>query len=166
MRKSTLFISAALTAFILVILAGAVSSYQNIAGTLTGLEAQPTQASEMAQVIAPTAVPVPTQIPLPTQPATITPEQATEIASKVMGKTDLYSVEIAQLEGVDAYLVTFSSGDLVYVGLDGQVLSISKLPVTVVTLPNTGGGGGGNTRNSEEHESSEHEDEEHEGDDD
>ena len=74
-----------------------------------------------AQVAPP---PVPTQIPT---------EVAADIAAKVIGQTDLYSVEVTQYEGADAYLVTFSSRDLVYMSLDGRVLSISELPVTVVT---------------------------------
>jgi hypothetical protein len=96
----------------------------------------------------------------------ITPEEAAAIASKVLNRTDLYSVEAAQLEGVDTYLVTFSSGDIVYISMDGQVLSISKLAVTVITQPgNTGGGNGidnGNNSNSGQHEEDDHEENEHE----
>lgn len=166
MRKSTLFISAAVTAFMLAVLFGVVSAYQNI----TSVAAQPTPFTEVAQVVDSAPVQVSTPIPLPSQPApAISSDQAADIASKVMGKTDLYSVELTQFEGIDAYLVTFSSGDLVYVGLDGQILSISKLPVTVVTVSNNGnggnggGGGGGEKRESGgDHEESE----EHEGGDD
>ena len=68
----------------------------------------------------------------------MTPEQASQLAAQVIGRTDLYSVETSKLNGVDAYLVTFSSGDLVYVSLTGQILSITKLPV--VTVSASGGG--------------------------
>ena len=86
-----------------------------------------------------------------TQVANVTPEEAAALASKILGRTDLYSVESAQFENADAYLVTFSSGDIVYVSLQGQILSISKLPVTVYQPVlrkhkdngNGGGGGGG-----------------------
>jgi hypothetical protein len=71
-------------------------------------------------------------------------------------------VEITQLDGVDVYLVTFSSGDIVYMSLDGQILSISKLAVTVVAQSTGGGGGGGNGGGSgggEHEDDDEHEDE-------
>jgi uncharacterized membrane protein YgcG len=168
MRKSTLFISAALTAFMLAVLFGVVSAYQNVVGSSQPQTAQQAPASEVAQVpaINPAQVPIqaPTQAPALVQPASITPEQATTIASAAIGRTDLYSVELTQLDGVDVYLVTFSSGDLVYIGLDGQVVSISKLATTVVTLPGGGGGGRGGGKGSSggggEHEG------EHEGGDD
>jgi hypothetical protein len=153
MRKSTLFISATSTAFILAVLFGVVSAYRNI----TGVGIQPTQVA-VVQPALPTPIPAATEIAMPVQPTNITPQQAADIASKIMGRTDLYSVELTQLEGIDAYLVTFSSGDLVYVGLDGQILAIAKLPVTVVQLPKNGGHN--NSRSGGEHEG------EHEGDDD
>jgi len=160
MRKSTLFISVVLTTFMLAVLYGVVSAYQSIVSSTEATAAQPTAGVEMAS--APIVPVVPTQI------LNIAPEAAADIASKVLGRTDLYSVEVTQFEGVDAYLVTFSSGDLVYLSLDGQVLSISKLAVTVITQPGGGGGGGGggasNNSSSGEHE--EHEEEEHEGGDD
>lgn len=130
MRKSTLFISAALTVFIIAILAGVVSAYQNnINGTAGDVPAQPTTVAE-AIASDPTQVPVsaPAQV-------VITPQEAASIASSVLGHTDVYSVELTQLNAIDVYLVTFSSGDLVYVGLDGQIISVSKLPVTVVSQP-------------------------------
>jgi len=135
MRKSTLFISAALTSFMLVVLFGVVSAYKSISSSTqqAAVLAQPTAA--MVQVVnAPITAPV----------VSVTPEEAAAIASKVIGRTDLYSVEGIQFEGVDAYLVTFSSGDIVYISMDGQVLSISKIAVTVISQPNNGGGGGNN----------------------
>ena len=72
----------------------------------------------------------------------------------MIGRTDLYAAENAKLNGVDAYMVTFSSGDLVYVGLDGNILSISKLPVTYIaggqstwvgSSGNSGDNGGGSS---------------------
>lgn len=109
MRKSTLFISAALTAFMLAVLFGVVSAYQNMAGS-TELAAQQAPSAEVTQVAAVNPAQdqeqaqVPTQSPVqdiapvvPAQPVTITPEQATAIASSVLGRTDLYSVEITQL---------------------------------------------------------------------
>jgi hypothetical protein len=158
MRKSTLFISAILTTFMLAVLFGVVSAYQNSLGST----------QEVAVQSPPAAVVQVVDTPTPVQVTNITPEEAAAIASKVLNRTDLYSVEAAQLEGVDTYLVTFSSGDLVYVGMDGQVLSISKLAVTVVTQSNsTGGNGNNNNNNDDDHEDDDdHEENEHEDDDD
>ena len=68
------------------------------------------------------------------------------MASQVINRTDLFSAEVTQFNGADAYLVTFSSGDLVYVSMDGQILSISKLPVTIISQPSHHGGNGGNNQ--------------------
>ncbi|CAG0992317.1 hypothetical protein ANAEL_02371 [Anaerolineales bacterium] len=164
MRKSTLFISVVLTTFMLAVLYGVVSVYQSIVGS-TEMAAQP-QTTEMT-INQPVVVP-PTQA-IPPVVVNLTPEAAAALAGKVLGRTDLYSVEVTQFEGADVYLVTFSSGDLVYVSLDGQVLSISKLPVTTI-VQSTGGGGGGGGNGSNNNSGGEHEDhddhEEHEGDDD
>jgi hypothetical protein len=161
MRKSTLFISAALTTFILAVLFGVASAYRNTVNSaeIAAVQSQPTTTAQM--VSQPMAAVVPTQV-IPTQVVNITPESAAAIAGKVLGRTDMYSVEVAQFEGADAYLVTFSSGDLVYVSLAGQVLSISKLPVTIINQPSSGGGGGGNHNNRNVQSSSG----EHEGSDD
>jgi len=163
MRKSTLFISAALTAFMLAVLFGVVSAYQSVVGS-TELAAQP-ESSEMAVVESQPVVVVPSTQEIPAPVVNLTPEAAAALAGKILGRTDLYSVEVTQFEGVDAYLVTFSSGDLVYISLDGQILSISKLPVTVITQNTGGGGGGSNNNNGGEHEE-EHEDGDDEGGDD
>jgi hypothetical protein len=161
MRKSTLFISVVLTTFMLAVLFGVASAYQNIVGS-TKFAAQPQSTEIMASQLAV----VPTSQVVSTQAVNLTPEAAASIASKVLGRTDLYSVEVSQFEGADAFLVTFSSGDLVYVSLDGQILSISKLPVTVIAQPGGGGGGGGGDGGSN-NSGGEHEDhDEHEGGDD
>ncbi len=156
MRKSALFISAALTAFMIAVLFGVVSAYQKMSGSTQVADAATAQvvptAAELAAV-APTMAAV--------LPANITPEQATSIASMALNRTDLYSVEVTPFNGADAYLVTFSSGDLVYVNMSGQIVSISKLPVTVVQGPKrrvkytdagNGGGGGGGGEGGGEHE--------------
>lgn len=125
MRKSTLFLSAALTTFMLAVMFGVVSAYQNIVKSPALPEVA--QAQPAAVQIVNTSV--------PTQISPITPEAAATLASQVINRTDLFSAEITQFNGTDVYLITFSSGDLVYVGFDGQILSISKIPVTVVNQP-------------------------------
>ena len=166
MRKSTLFISAVLTTFVMAMLAGVASAYQNVVNS-NQVAAQPQpQAQAVAEVI-----PAPTEV----QPVNWTPEQAAALAAQVLGHDDLFSVEVTDLNGETVYMVTFSSGDLVYVSLDGQIRSIGQVPVETVTV-NSGGGGrrgggggdGGNNQTSNSggsHE--EHEDNnEHEGHDD
>lgn len=151
MRKSTLFISAALTTFMLAVLFGVVSAYKNIISPTQDAAVQ-SQLTETELAMEITATPTPVQV------INISPEEAAAIASNVINRTDLYSAESTQFEGVDAYLVTFSSGDIVYIGLDGQVLSISKIAVTVVTEPSIKRGGKANNSGGSEHED-EHEDE-------
>lgn len=156
MRKSTLFISVILTTFMLAALFGVVSAYQNSLGST----------QEAAVQSLPVAVVQAANTSAPVQVVYITPEEAAAIASKVLNRTDLYSVEAAQFEAVDAYLVTFSSGDIVYVGMDGQILSISKLAVTVITQPNNTGGSENNSNSGNGDRHDDHEENEHEEDDD
>ncbi len=138
MRKNTMFISAALTAFVLAMLAGVVSAYNGISGLK--LQSQPpltTQPVALSVAVTPTA-------------SVVNVQDAETIASQYIKRTDLYSIELADsksmqkyLNGVEAYKVTFSSGDIVYVGLDGQVLKATPPPAPITVYANGGGGGGG-----------------------
>jgi len=153
MRKTTLFISATLTTFILAILAGVVTAYQTFASPMD--EAVQAQA-EVTQV--------PDQpIAVVSQPVNLTPEQAADLASQVMGDTDLFSVEVTEFNGENVYLITFSSGDLVYMSLDGKILSIGKLDVVVVNVPADNNGKDNNgTKPSHDDDHDEDHDEDHE----
>lgn len=138
MRKSTMFISAVLTTFMLAVMFGVASAYQKIVQigvTPTVSAVQQVQPTDVA--VANTTGPV----------ATMTLEQAAALASSVLGRTDLYTAENSTLDGVNVYLVTFSSGDLVYVSLDGKILSISKIPVQYVLGQQAAAQGGGNGGN-------------------
>ena len=135
MRKSTMFISAALTTFMLAVMFGVASAYQKIVQTGVPTEAAQQQAQPAADIMVGTSS---------TVAGSVSIEQAADLASNVIGRTDLYAAENAQLDGVDAYLVTFSSGDIVYISLDGKVLSISKIPVTYIAGQSTWAGGSGN----------------------
>ncbi|NOT04065.1 MAG: hypothetical protein HOP27_05645 [Anaerolineales bacterium] len=137
MRKSTLFVSAALTTFMLAVMFGVASAYQKIVQSGVPTEAAQQQAQPVNAMVGTSS----------TVAGSVSIEQAADLASSVIGRTDLYAAENAQLDGVDAYLVTFSSGDIVYVSLDGKVLSISKLPVTYIAGQSTWAGGGGNGGN-------------------
>jgi len=137
MRKSTVFISAVLTTFALVMLYGLVSAYR---GDKNVVEA---------------AAP-------PT--ATFTPEEAAQLAAEVVGHSNLLSAESSNINGIDAYKITFTNNDIVYVGLDGQILSVQVAPVVVNIAPpakhknnknnngNSNGDGGGSSVSSEEHD--------------
>lgn len=166
MRKSTLFISAVLTTFVMAMLAGVASAYQNYVGKTAEQVATQTQSQPTVKAIS-HANSAESQFNL-------TPEEAAGLAAQVIGREDLYSVEVTDLDGETVFMVTFSSGDLVYVSLDGQIRSIGKVQVETVVVNSGGGGGGGdggNTRNSnsnqnwEDHDDDDdHEDEDHDED--
>jgi len=129
MRKSTLFISAVLTTFVMAMLAGVASAYQTVADKAAEQAATKVEAQPQPQVKA-----ISHDISADTQPFNISPEEAAGLAAQVLGREDLYSVEVTDLEGESVFMVTFSSGDLVYVGMDGQILSIGKVEVNTVVV--------------------------------
>jgi hypothetical protein len=151
MRKSAWFLAAALTAFIITILAGVVYAYHGISFT-EPLSAQPVQAAPLSA-----QQPDPTQAQAPAlgeQSANLSPQQAAAVAAKSLNRTDLYSVQLSTVGGLSLYKVAFVSGDIVYVSMDGQVVLTIPAPVAAVTpvpttppltsnLPPSGGGGGG-----------------------
>jgi len=105
MRKSTIFISAVLTTFALVILYGVVSVYQSMSN-LPEATALPTDtvAPEPEVTLEPTA----------TQ-AVLTPEEAAQLAAKVVGNPNLLSAESSSVKGTNAYKITFTNNDVVCV---------------------------------------------------
>jgi len=74
--------------------------------------------------------PDPTLEPTATQ-AFVSPEQAAQIAAKVIGNPNLLSAESSNVNSTNAYKITFTNNDVVYVGLDGQILGIQIAPVVV-----------------------------------
>jgi hypothetical protein len=147
-KKTPLFISGVLTTFVLIVMAGVLTAFRSVSA-----EAQPT------------ATGVPTEVPATATvaaPQVVSPEEAAQIAAKLMNQTDVYSVESAVLDGVDVYKVTLSSGDIVYVSPTGDV-------VQVVPAPRSGGrsGPGPSPSGGSHSESDSHyENDEHEGHDD
>ena len=141
MKKKTLFLSAALSTFILVLIAGVVKA--NSEGLFSSAGQAPT---EVAQVVQPTVLPTDPPTPAPTntlQPTVspyLSPEEAVALASVRLGSKDVYSIDTTSLAGMDVYKVTFSSGDVVYVSPEGHILTITA-PVVVVSNPSSGGGG-------------------------
>jgi hypothetical protein len=83
------------------------------------------------------------QAPEPAALQIVSPEQAAQIAAISLGQSAIYSVESASYNGVSAYKVTFSSGDVAYVSMDGQVLNIQHAknaqPVKIVKAKGSGG---------------------------
>lgn len=158
MRKSTIFISAVLTTFALVILYRVASAYND-----SKVAAVPPTATPAPVETEPPAIPEPTDI-------VFGPVEAAQVAAQVVGNTNLLSAETANYNGVSAYMVTFTNNDVVYVGLDGQILSVQIAPVTpvVVNVPaptkNKHKNDGGNKRSNSSSSSGEHED--HDDDDD
>jgi hypothetical protein len=152
MRKSTIFISSVLTTFALVMLYEVVTTYRNISSG---------SAPSVAQVVE-TATTEPTEIPASVTPSFISPEQAAQLAAAVVGNSNLLSAESSTINGVPAYMITFTNNDLVYVGLDGQILGVQVAPVVqTIVQPvqaknnkNSGGNGGG----GEDHDDEEHDD--------
>lgn len=167
MRKSTLFISALLTVFLMAILFGVASAYQQVVKVNGKAAATPQVVSQRVQA---NFAPVPTEI---VAPLVVTPEQATTVAVDFLGDSNVYSVEVVDYEGAATYLVTFSSGDLVYVSSTGMVVANTKIQPVVVVASNGGNNGGGQANNSnggssggEDHEDHDDDHDDDHGDDD
>jgi hypothetical protein len=114
--KKTILISAALTAFMLVILTGVGMAVR-----------QPVQPVSVSAASLPTATE-------PVAVAALTPQEAASAAALFLNRQDLYSVESASFNGTESYKVTFSAGQIAYVGLDGQILSVTKIKPKVVVV--------------------------------
>jgi len=108
--RKTILISTVLTAFVLSMLGGVAMALK-----------QPP--------VAPVAV-------APTTTAALTAQEAAAAAANVLNQQDIYSVESSSVNGVSAYKVVFSSGQVAFVGLDGQLLSITQIQPVVVAQNN------------------------------
>ena len=118
MSKKNILISTALTIFVLVILAKVITVYAQIHNAVTSTT-QP-----VATV---------TNVLAPQNQATY--QEAASIAANYLGQSDLYSAENTVWNGVDAYKIVFSSGYVVYVSLDGQVLGSEAPQPIFVSAP-------------------------------
>ena len=133
--KIALFLSATLTAFVVATLSGVVNKVTS-ATPENGVPSVKAMAIESATA----TLEQPTDLPEPTaqqaqQP--LGPEQAAALAAEAISREDVYSVETSTYEGAEAYKVVFSSGDIVYIGLDSQVLATTKLQPVVVSVAAT-----------------------------
>ncbi|MEW5873230.1 MAG: hypothetical protein AB1894_28480 [Chloroflexota bacterium] len=90
-------------------------------------------------------------------PTTITAEQAAQIAADYLKQNSVYSVEEVTMNGEQLYKVTFSSGDIVYVSMDGEIVGSATSSYGGSTVKTTsskvggGGGGGGGGHGDGEH---------------
>lgn len=83
-------------------------------------------------------------------PVSISPESAALVAANWLGDSQIYSVESTMVQGMAAYKVNFSSGAIVYVSAEGQVIG-SQASATTLNVSNGGiQRGGGNEH--DEHE--------------
>lgn len=54
----------------------------------------------------------------------ISPEQAVNLASRYLNRSDVVSIDVTSFQGVNVYVVGFSDGTLVYVNITGQIVAI------------------------------------------
>ena len=80
----------------------------------------------------------------------ITPQEAAQIASSLTGQSQVFSVEAVPLNGSQVYQVTMSSGDLVFIGLNGQLIGVQ--PAQSIASANGPGGGNSQVDRESEHE--------------
>ena len=124
MRRGVTLVSVAITAFSLVILVSVVYGYRvsaepeapTASGALLAAERAPT-----AGLVSEASVRSPR----------VSAKQAAMVASEFLQRTDAYSVQLVEYNGVQAYKVLFTSGDVVYVSLEGQVLG-SEPPAVLI----------------------------------
>jgi hypothetical protein len=116
MKKSSLFFSATITTFILAVIAGVIKARANDNPVVTDTPISTNTLVQATDTVTPSIA-----------GATISPQEASVIAAFVLGSSDLYSVETANLYGMDVYKVTFSSGNIVYVSPLGHVLEVTFL---------------------------------------
>ena len=124
--KNALFLSASLTAFVLAVLFGVVTRVTNNS-TQVAAAAPVVQAAVAQDTVATATQPQPTDAPVATAQTPPTADEAAALAAKAINRQDVYSVESSTYKGAQSYKVVFSSGDVVYIGLDKQVLAQTKL---------------------------------------
>lgn len=132
MKTRSLFLSASLTAFILVVIAGVVRVGADAFRMRSSNSVPPVgQASQVAVALPATGAPTETTAPTATTSPYISPEEAVALAAARLGSTELYSVETTKFGGMDVYKVTFSSGNIVMVSPEGHILYVTSLTKVV-----------------------------------
>lgn len=166
MPKKNLLISAALTAFILVIATGIASAYQSVSATLESIKTEATAAARTEEE----GLQQEEQLvfnPVPTEEiqVSLTHQEAALVAANFLEQTDLYSVENVVWEETDAYKVVFSTGDIVYVSMNGDILATESPETVIVTeTTNTNTRPSNNNTYDDDHDD-DHDDDDHDDDD-
>ena len=133
--KIALFLSAILTAFVVAVLSGVVNK---VTSASPANSSAPVQAAAQQDATTTLDQPTPTDLPTAILQTSIDPIKAATLAAQAINRQDVYSVETSTYNGVNAYKVVFSSGDVVYVGFDAQVLALTKSqPAVVANAPAT-----------------------------
>ncbi|HEY5983298.1 MAG TPA: hypothetical protein VIU38_07465 [Anaerolineales bacterium] len=132
MRRGVTLIAAGITAFVLVISVSVVYAYRAMA--LARVQEPSVGAAE------PPTSGQPGSDSETSAPA-LSARDVAAIASTLLQRDDAYSIELADWNGQQAYKVTFSSGDLAYMTLDGSLLAF--VPASSYVAYSSGGGGGG-----------------------
>lgn len=187
MKKTTIVISAALTTFTLLILSGVAYSVKyfrpeaaagaqavsteavpNSSVEFAEREAayqdliqQANQRLEQAQMEIERLKSEKAQAPVP---SAISLEAAAQVAANYLGQTEIYTAEGTSIDGQPVYRITFSSGDVVLVSTNGEVLAVQSTSQMPGFSPSMGEQGYGDDDHEDgEHEEHEHEEFEHEG---
>jgi hypothetical protein len=147
-----------LTAFTLVMVASVVYAYRAVAAP----RSEQPEVAVRSQV----ALKSPASEGATTSASTfsqqVSPRDAASLAAAFLQQSEAYSVELSQWNGVSAYKVTFSSGDVAYISLDGQLLGSVPFNSYVSYSGGGGGGGGGSQTHVVQYDDDDHEDEEDE----
>jgi hypothetical protein len=130
MKKSSLFISTLLTTFVLAILGGVFTVNRALT---TPVQASAPGLVQLPSAIPPTPVTPATPATIPTIPGIVSPEEAAQIAAHITGYGKLYSVETTLFGGTDTYKVTFSSGNIAYMDLQGKLVAAFLAPRQTVS---------------------------------
>ena len=162
MRRGVAFVAAGITAFTLVVLGSVVYAYQAQAAPKT---AEIAAVPPMVYPPGPPLVPISelSAIKPAASPTTASPQDAAMIAGVFLGREDAYSVELSDWNGTLAYKVTFSSGDVVYISMQGQLLGAVPPTTLVAESGWSGGGGGGGAGRAVAANEGHDDDDEHEG---
>jgi hypothetical protein len=158
MKRSVTLISVAITAFSIVVLSSVVYGLRAAASSRPDPVAAVTSVLEVGlspELAAASGFASPR----------ISPQAAVTVASEFLGRTDAYSIQLTDYKGQPAFKVTFTSGDVVFVSVAGQVLEVIPAPVQMANANKhrevEGGRGGSSGGDDHEKGEDEHE-EEHE----
>ena len=129
MNKPALILATFITVIVIVLLGGLIFTWNRVGAAVSG----PNQAVDPG--VQPAASQNPTiggSVQQGNQTSSaITPDQAALIAANFLGKGNVVRVEYINIAGGAVYKVDFSSGEILYVSLNGTVIS-AQMPVAPI----------------------------------